>query len=44
MEEGAATGAVIDPTANPEEQVKLDENGNPIPEGEVLVNITEETF
>ena len=32
----------IDPTANPDEGVKLDENGNPIPD--VPSNISEETM
>ena len=43
MEEGA-TGAVIDPTANPAENVRLDENGNPILEDALPPNITEEVM
>ena len=41
MEEGATA---IDPTANPAENVKLDENGNPILEEQLPPNITEEVY
>jgi len=41
MEEGAA---VIDPTANPADNVRLDENGNPILEDALPANISEEVM
>ena len=42
MEEGAS--GAIDPTANPAENVRLDENGNPILEDVLPPNITEEVM